>query len=272
MTRLRPKAIVVGLCILPCTLLAQPRGRLETKQALRRLDVSAQEIQVSLRYGPRRTEVRGDVVPGSDVVVTLTGPARAAVFSRMGKVGPFWMSVGKVRFRHVPEMYQIRSTHPLAQILSTEEQARHQLGLEALRASLQVEPGPSADIFVNQLITSREAVGLYDLGDGGVTCREGRFTTSFTWPASVPEGEYTIEAFAVRDGIVVGTRSEVVAVREVGIGAAVSRLARSHGIVYGLLAVGLAVVVGALMHLACGGLGRLVSSRRARAPGGSRAG
>ena len=272
MIRLRPKAIVVGLSILPCTMLAQPRGRMETKHALTRLDVSAQEIRISLRYSPRRTEVWGDVAAGSDVVVTLTGPARAAVFSRMGKVGPFWMSVGKVRFRQVPEMYQIRSTRPLAQILTTEEQTRHQLGLVALRASLRVEPGPSADIFVNQLITSREAAGLYDLGDGGVICREGRFRTSFTWPASVPEGEYAIEAFAVRDQIVVDTRSVVVAVREVGIGAAVSRLARSHGIVYGLLAVSLAVIVGALMHLACAGLGRLVSSRRPKVPGGPPAG
>lgn len=231
---------------------------------LQALEVSNRNIRVTSCYSGERVKVSGRVEPGCDVVVKLTSREREVTCSRMGKVGPFWMSVGRVRFGNVPLMYKIDSSGPLDEILSGQEQLRYRLGLRGLRASLTVQGGTDARLHLNELIAARKAGGLFSFREGSVTCREGRFRTDFFWPCRVASGRYTIEAFAIRDRRVVGTRSVSIEVHEVGIEAFVSNLARSHGVLYGLGAVGLAAVVGLLMCLIFDFLGNLGAIHAAR--------
>ncbi|MCG6962076.1 MAG: TIGR02186 family protein [Acidobacteria bacterium] len=236
---------------------------------LRSLEVSDHNIRVTSCYAGKRVGVWGRVEPGCAVAVKLTSPDREVTFSRMGKVGPFWMSVGRVRFGNVPRMYKISTSDPLDEILSSQEQLRYRLGLRGLRASLTAEGGTEAELHLDELIAARKAGGLFSFREGGVTCREGRYSTNFFWPCRVASGRYTIEAFAIRGRRVVGTRSLSIEVHEVGIEAFVSNLARSHGVLYGLGAVGLAAVVGLLMCLVfdfLGNLGAIHSARKRNRP------
>jgi len=217
--------------------------------ALRSLTVSDREIQVTPRFSGELVRVRGTVAPGCDVIVKLSAPGRTVTCSRMGKVGPFWLSLGRLRFGNVPPMYKVKASRSLASILSLPERLRYHLGFLGLRASLTVEGGPQSELHLNELITVRQAARLYALADTGVTFDGHQFDTSLLWPAGAPTGRYEIQALAVRDQRVVGTRSVSVEVHEVGAEAFVSALARDHGVLYGLLAVALAGVIGVLMSL-----------------------
>ena len=217
--------------------------------ALRNLTVSDRDIRVTPRYSGELVKVRGTVAPGCDVVVRLSAPGRTVACSRMGKVGPFWLSVGRVRFGNVPSMYKVKSTRSLLAILAPQEQLRYRLGFRGLRASLTVQGGPPSELDLNELITVRTAAGLYAVAGTGVTLDRGRFATTFFWPAGAPEGRYEVEALAVRDQRVVGARSVAVEVHVVGVEAFVRALAQTHGVVYGLIAVLLAGAVGALMSV-----------------------
>jgi len=255
---------MLGLLLCHFALGAGPRDVAQQANPLQTLEVSDHDIQVTPRYAGERVKVWGRVEPGCDVVVELTSPGRTVTFSRMGKVGPFWMSVGRVQFGNVPRMYKVQSSGPLEVILPAQEHLRYRLGLRGLRRSLTVKGGTDAELHKNELIAARKAAGLFAFTDGGVTCRDGRFATSFFWPAGVSSGRYTIEAFAIRDRWVVGTRSVSVEVHEIGIEAFVSTFAHSHGVLYGLAAVSLAVVVGFLMCLIFDVLGRLGAIHAAR--------
>lgn len=269
--RARRLAVVVGLCLCHGVVGAGAEASAQQVNPLRSLEVSDHDIQVTPCYAGERVKVWGRVDPGCDVVVKLTSRERDVTCSRMGKVGPFWMSVGRVRFGNVPRMYKIDANASLDMIVSRQEQLRYRFGLRGLRASLTVEGGSDADLHLDEFIAARKADGLFSFREGGVACREGRFSTEFFWPCRVASGRYTIEAFAVRDRRVVGRRSVSVEVHEVGIEAFVSSLARSHGVVYGLAAVGLAFVVGFLMCLVFDALGRLgaihTARKRNRPPG-----
>ena len=208
------------------------------------LQVSERDIRVTPKYAGRLVRVEGTVEPGLDVVVSLTSPGRSVTFARMGKVGPLWMSVGRVEVDSLPPMYQVKSTRPLHEILTVQEQLRHRLGYSALEASVTVRHGAQASLSLNEIVAAREAADLYAVADGGVTRRGGRFSTTFFLPPGAPPERYTIRADAVRDGRVVGTRAEVVHVHEVGIESLVSAAARTHGVLYGLAAVVLAVAIG----------------------------
>jgi uncharacterized protein (TIGR02186 family) len=213
------------------------------------LQVSERSIRITPRYRGELVKVSGTVAGQCDVVLKLTSSRAGATLSRLGKVGPLWLSHGRVRFGNVPQMFKIKSTRPLQEILLPGELKRYGLGFAGLRASMTVEGGLDAGLYLNELLAVRQAAGLYTFNDTGITDTDGHFSATFFWPPGAPSGTYRIEALAVRDLKVVGARETAIEVHQVGIEAWISDLAYQHGILYGLLAVALAVAVALLMSV-----------------------
>ncbi|MEJ2678204.1 MAG: TIGR02186 family protein [Gemmatimonadota bacterium] len=271
MSRTAWPAALLGLVLAHGPLWAQAGAEGRPANPLGSLTVSERDIRITPRYAGVRVQVRGTVQPGFDVVVRLASDGRMGAFSRMGKVGPFWMSVGRMRVGNVPEMYKIKSNRPLQAILSGPEQVAHVLGFRGLRASFTVDSGNVAGLYINELIAARKAAGLFAFSDSGVMRHGERFATSFYWPAGAPPGRYTVQAFAVRNQQVVGSRSVPIDVREVGLEAFVSDFAGSHGILYGLAAVMLGAGIGWLMSLLFDAAAKLRPGRTPAPPSGDAA-
>jgi uncharacterized protein (TIGR02186 family) len=213
------------------------------------LQVSERSIRITPRYRGELVKVSGTVAAQCDVVLKLTSSRGGATFSRLGRVGPLWLSQGRVRFNNVPRMFKIKSTRPLQEILLPKELERYGLGFSGLRASVTVEGEVDPGLYLNELVAVRQAAGLYTFNDTGITSVDGRFAATFFWPPGAPSGTYRIEALAVRDLKVAGIRETTIEVHKVGIEAWISDLADQHGILYGLLAVVLAVAVALLMSV-----------------------
>lgn len=218
--------------------------------------VSAPVIRITPRYAGELVRVQGTAPAGAAVVVKLTSFREAAHASRKAKVGPFWLSVGQVRFGNVPRMFKIKSTAPLDDILSTAEQVRYRLGPAGLKASLQVTPDTDREVYLDELIRIREGDRLFSFRDGAVHRTGTAYSATFYWPPKGSPGRYRIEAYAVRGGRVVGMAQTWVEVRAVGVEAWVRALAREHGVLYGLFAVGVAVATGLAAYLVFGLGGR----------------
>ncbi|MEJ2421229.1 MAG: TIGR02186 family protein [Acidobacteriota bacterium] len=214
------------------------------------LHTSARQIEVTPRYCGELVKIWGKVPRDSDVIVKLVSPRETAMFSRKGKVGPFWLSVNRVRFENVPWMYKIKSTRPLNDILPPGLQVRYQLGEKGLKSSIRVQDGLDCGLYLNELILIREKDRLFSICDTGVVCGRGEFRTSFFWPADGPPGRYFIEAFVVKNRKIVGSKTCVIDVKKVGMEAWVSRLSKTHGILYGAFAVALAIAAGLSASLA----------------------
>ncbi len=246
----------VWIILLPVVLLCaglwdtNARGGDENACGLTDLTISDQNIRVTCRYCGELVRVSGIVSPRCDVVVKLTSPREPATFSRMGKVGPFWLSRGRVYFDNVPWMYKEKCSSPLQQILSPSEQIRYHLGFQGLRASLKIRNSvDDADVYLNELIAVREASRLYSLAETGVRRQGSHFSTTFFWPPGAPSGRYEIEAMAIANWRVAAIRTAFIEIHKVGIEAFIGNFARSNGVLYGLLAVALAVAVGYSMSL-----------------------
>jgi uncharacterized protein (TIGR02186 family) len=208
------------------------------------VQVSQPVIWITPTYEGELVKVRGTAPSGSDVVVKLTSDLETVDCSRKGKVGPFWLSVGRVRFDGVPKMYKIRSRAPVDDIVSEADQLKYVLGRRGLKASLHVHSGDNRELYTDELVLIRERQRLFSFREGDIERHGEEFQTTLFWPANGPPGKYRVEAFAVRSGHVVGSAETSVEVRPTGVEAWVGHLARAHGIAYGLFAVGLAVAAG----------------------------
>lgn len=213
------------------------------------VSVSESLIRITPRYHGELVRVSGTAPEKCAVAVKLTSTRRDAHYSRKRKIGPLWVSVGQVCFDNVPVMYKVKSTGPLDDLLSKADQVTYVLGRQGLKASMGVSPGVDRDVYLNEMISIRERTRFFSFGEGSVQ-RQGRsFSTTFFWPPDGPPGRYRVEAFAIRQGQIVGTAETEVRVELVGFEAWVRDLATEHGIVYGILAVIMAVLSGLLVSM-----------------------
>ncbi len=207
-------------------------------------------IRITPTYCGELVRLVGTAPAACAVVVQLTSRREDVVCSRRGKVGPFWFSVGRVRFQGVPLMYKVNSSERLNEVVDADEQLRYGLGRRALKASMGAPAGLDGDLYLDELIRGQQRERLYDFEEGAVEREGDTFRTTFFWPPDAPSGRYFVEAYAVRAGRVVGSAKTEVDVRTVGIEAWVRALARTHGLLYGLLSVGLAGITGLVASLA----------------------
>jgi uncharacterized protein (TIGR02186 family) len=214
------------------------------------VSVSESMIQITPRYHGELVQVRGTAPEECGVVVKLTSTRQDAHYSRKRKVGPLWLSSGQVYFYNVPLMYKVKSTGSLDDLLSAADRVKYVLGRAGLKASISMSPGVDRDVYLDEMIFVRQRNRFFSFGEESVQ-REGRsFSTTFFWPPDGPPDRYRVEAFAVRDGHIVGTAETEVQVQLVGFEAWVRNLAMAHGIIYGVLAVMIAIASGLLANAA----------------------
>lgn len=184
--------------------------------------------------------------PPLDIVITLKGPPRPVTVRRKERWMGIWVNAEAVRVRGVPSVYAIASTRPLAEVLSQTARLRYQIGMD--QAVRLVTGHPALDDtapFAEAVVRLRKNEGLYAQMDGGVKLvEETLFQTGFKLPANLVEGAYLTEFFLVRDREVVSSGATTIRVHKTGIERWIYNLAYDRPLVYGLLAVLVALIAG----------------------------
>ncbi len=227
-------------------LLASSLAAKETKGLVVHPDV----IDVDSFFSGTDLTISGDIEASDDVIIEITGKDGTNNFELKGRVGPFWMTTGKVKLENIPSLYLILLPAGKNWIQTAEAMG---LGMEQVKRRL-VTSGISRvpeNIFAmfKRLKKSEE---LYDEISGAVTYGPGKdgmkhFVGKCRVPSSISLGGYVIKATVVADGVR-GTQLQAqLMVKEVGFVKFVNRLASDQRITYGVSAVIIALAAGLLM-------------------------
>lgn len=181
-----------------------------------------------------------------EVIVTVQGPVRSVIVRRKARRAGIWMNVEQVRVGRAPSFYAVASSAPLERALSSTEDVRHAVSIpRVVRAIGAPAALPDAPAFTEALIRLRSAEGLYQLHEGTVVVtQETLFRSTVALPANLTEGFYTTRVFLTRDGRVIDMVETAIDVRKAGLERWMFNLAQEQPLLYGLLAVALAVVAG----------------------------
>ncbi len=218
------------------------------------LTVDKPEIRITSGFHGDFLRAAGTAPADCGVILRLTSARGGETLDVKGKLGLFWLTVGKVRFEGAPRVYMLRSTRPVEALLQPQEQAREDLGIFGLRSALRVQSHGDSDILISEFLRMKRDRGLYGWTGGGVARGpEGKYEAEFSWPAHAPSGTYTLTAFAVKGGGVTSSASSTILVRKVGLEAWISRLGERHGVLYGVLAVLIALAAGVAAGAVFGG-------------------
>ena len=95
------------------------------------------------------------------------------------------------------------------------------------------------------MIRNKQALRHYGVLEGRVSVLGGKlFRTEVVFPANVPTGIYSMEAFLVRDGKMISAQKIPLYVSKSGIEAEIFNLAHDYPETYGILAILIAVAAG----------------------------
>lgn len=242
----RPPFLFVIAVVLVGRLLALPSSAEANGIAA---DVSDRLIAITTAFVGGEVVVFGamDEV-GGDIVITMQGPSQSQMVRRKSRIAGIWINRDRVEFENVPSYFAIASTRALDDIAELPVRNQFRLGVDHLPVMLVDGDGYSPEereAFEEALIRNKQKAGLYSEEPGNVTFPGSRlFRTTFSFPATVPPGNYEIEVLKLEDGQVTGAQKSSLQISKIGIEAEVFDFAHQRSALYGMLAIVIAVAAG----------------------------
>lgn len=181
-----------------------------------------------------------------DIIIVVEGPREPVAIRRKDRVLGIWVNTEQALMASVPSFYAVATTGPLAQILSPDEDARLRISpAQAIRAEQIVGGGGDPAAFSEALLRLRARAEAYRALDRWVFLdRDILFRANVRLPANLTEGAYTTRMYLVREGQVVHQFRTAIFVRKEGIERWLSQMAYDQPLLYGLMALLLALVAG----------------------------
>ncbi len=248
----------IGLCIL--TLLCMEIGVFswETYGQAPYLAVEIIEptqIQVGSFFHGKDIKVRA-IFPGdSQLALRILGPREDLKLMRKERVGGIWMNVEQVTFANIPKVYLLWTSGKPAE---DGGKSLRELKIDYSSVVAGCLRGLSLEqnqFLIQELVKLKENDNLYNISQGTIRTRpleKGFFSQAeavLHLPPKIYPGSYTLEFIAFKEGKSTLLHSYSLKVQLTGLPAALSRLANQSGLLYGLLAVGIAVLCGLVMGI-----------------------
>lgn len=214
------------------------------------------QLAIGTFFNGTHLTVSGDIGVENDVAVIIQGKQKDLTLKKKGKaLGLLWMNMGDVHFKNVPDIYILYSSKKNAESGDVESKAWDRLGIgfDALKREMEIE-GPSAekDKLADEFLKLKQSHGLYASHFGEISSEqknenEKSFVVNVWIPPRIPTGVYQVKILEIHDGVIVDNLKSRLEVKQEGVPLMLSKLAFGHSLLYGFLAVFIAVAAGLVM-------------------------
>ncbi len=215
------------------------------------LAVAPPEISISAFYNGTSIKATGTIPANSDVVLCITGPGEVVHLKKKGKVaGLLWMNTGKITLKNVPAVFMVYTTPAVAKMINL---PTINLGYWSVKDQVKLEPvSASKEFLFKEFIKLKEEEGIYTIDKESIKYSEEpgglrHFEINVKVPPKMKPGVYTVEASAISNDSVLGRAKTNLTLKLVGFPAWIAGLAFGHELLYGCMAVLVAIAAGLVM-------------------------
>ena len=212
------------------------------------LDLASSTIQISTFYNGTTLDVSGTVPADMDVVLQVSGPKKDVHLKEKGKVAGFlWMNKTDISLENTPAVYMVYTPNgPTKNFIGR----NLGIGYKALVKDITIIPeSADKDFIFGEYVKLMEESGVYAIHEGtisyGQVANETKtFKATLTIPSKMSAGAYTVEALAVQNGAVLGQARKNLDLELSGLPKTIANLAYHHSLMFGFMAVFIAIAVG----------------------------
>ncbi|HXS07948.1 MAG TPA: TIGR02186 family protein [Rhizomicrobium sp.] len=197
--------------------------------------------------------VEGDQTADSrsprDVVVVVRGPDSDITVRRRDRVAGVWVNRDAANLSGMPAYYFLASTRPLKDIAPPDALTHYNIGLQNLQPDA-VHSHHDYEPFRQAALRHLTKDRLYTETPGGVEfLSETLFRAHVPVPAEVTRGQYNVEVYLFRDGVVESAQSTPLFIDQTGLERRLFNFAHNQPFSYGLAVVAMAVIMGWISSL-----------------------
>jgi uncharacterized protein (TIGR02186 family) len=213
------------------------------------LKVIPPRVEIGAFFRGPRVTVTAMIPQGAEAVMEVVGETRDEHLMRKGRRGGLWMNVGEIDFHGAPSLYMAMSTNPK---LLEVDGAADPWGFPALKTRVTMSglvQDQQRDELFDQFLQMKESEGLYKTfrepikeseATGGLVPVKGEFQL----PTNVKPGSYQVCLSVIQEGHIIAKDCGELKVEMVGFPAMIATMAYQHSVIYGILAVVIAIVTG----------------------------
>ncbi len=186
-------------------------------------------------------------VGGYDIAVLLLGPRETMVARRKERILGIWANAAAETFEAAPSFYSLSTSVNTADLATPPVLQRLQLGFDniAFRYEGRAQANdPAVAPFRDAFIRLKDRAKLYHEQVGVNFIGNLIFRTTFYLPANIPVGSYTANAYLFSDRLLIARADDSLRVSKTGLEDTLSMFARNQALLYGLICVALALMVG----------------------------
>ncbi len=235
--------IIHLVCIMGRTTIAEASVPFE-------IAVQPTRIWMGATYNGEKISVQGEIPKDAEALIRIRGHLEDNRLKKKGRaLGFLWMNLGTVSFHKVPSVFLLYPSKEIQTLLKGNESTVADLGLESVRKQADIESADDKDELFDEFVKLKTNSGLYGTIENAIRYKTETgdmksFSATVTLPAALPQGPYTLEVFAIRNGVVAQRAEEQLNAAETGVPAFLSSLAFDHGTIYGVFAVLVAIIAG----------------------------
>ncbi|HEY9079290.1 TIGR02186 family protein [Magnetovibrio sp.] len=213
------------------------------------VDLSKPDVRLDVSFKGADLLLFGATDHEGDIIVVVRGPDKDTSIRLKERIAGIWVSTDEVVFAGTPGFYALASSKPIDDLLPSDVLAKQKIGTDNLGLTVKSAPDGATDAtlknFKDGLVRNMVAKNLYT-GEPGKIDLLGKqlFRTDLWFPANVHVGEYVIDTYLVSEGKIATHNSTQLTVHKVGLEAEIYSFAHDHALIYGLLAILIAVVSG----------------------------
>lgn len=217
-------------------------------------DVSQREIEIAYSFTGAELLLFGAILypdgrtpaRDADIVVTVRGPTLPVRVWEKQRVLGIWANAESVRFQSAPGFYAVASSKPIRTLIDERTAAIYELGVGSLQLSpADALPTQTIGRFEQGLVSMRQSTRLFHERDNVVEITQGvLYRARIALPARVPTGRFVAETFLIRDGKILAAATREIDIRKSGFEQFVATSAETSPFLYGLAAIGLAILLG----------------------------
>jgi len=207
--------------------------------------ISTNEINIDTKFKGAQILLFGAKGDAGNIVITVRGPKKNFLVTKKQKLLGVWYNGARVNFENSYSFFSIFSTFNNGDIQEDILQDL-ELGKDYLNFSTSTKINEKdKNNFKIELIEKMEKNNLFNNGANKVEFLDDTlFKIMLNFPKNIVRGIYTVELYLIRENSLISFQSIPIYVNQVGISAKISDFAIRQDMLYGFVAVLLALIVG----------------------------
>lgn len=209
--------------------------------------ISTNEINIDTNFNGTKILLFGAKGDAGNIVVAVRGPKKNFIVTKKQRLLGVWYNGQRIKFKDSYSYYSLFSTFDdnrvTNQLLSQLELGTNNLQFTGSSTS------PKNDEFKMQLVNKLEKDELYLSGANKIEfLDETLFKVILNFPKTISRGVYTVEIYLISEDNLISFQAIPIYVNQVGVSAEISDYAYQQPLLYGILSIIVALVIGWLAN------------------------